>query len=249
MISLVQSAAYLAWADTKARYKNSVLGPIWPTLTTFLGVLGLGLVWGHIMNQDMKVFIPQLTVGLIVWQLISGVLVESPTTFVRRAGIIKNVAIPSWFFVVRALAKHLINLLHNLIIIVGVLLYYHVHLTANFWLFLPGLLLVILNLYWIMFGVGFLGARFRDLEPLILSVVPILFFISPVLYRADRIAPGFNLVWLNPFSYMIEAVRSPLLGFEPHEMTYPVLIGFLFLGGGFTWVLNKMRGRRLAFWV
>jgi ABC-type polysaccharide/polyol phosphate export permease len=100
-----------------------------------------------------------------------------------------------------------------------------------------------------MFAVGLLGARFRDLEPLLSSVVPILFFISPILYRADRIAPGFNLVWLNPFSYMIEAVRSPLLGFEPHEMTYSVLIGLFILGGGFSWVLNKMRGRRLAFWV
>lgn len=249
MIKLLQSAAYLAWSDTKARYKSSVLGPIWPTLTTLLGVLGLGLVWGGIMKQDMKTFIPQLTVGLIVWQLISGVLIEAPTTFVRRAGIIKNVAMPPWFFVVRGLVTHLINLLHNLIIIIGVLIYYHVPLTGNFWLFIQGLFLVFLNLYWIMYALGLLGARFRDLDPLISSVVPILFFLSPVLYRADQVSLGFNLVWLNPFSYMIESVRSPLLGFEAHAMTYPVLLGLLLLGGGLTWTLNKTRGKRLAFWV
>ena len=248
-MSLIQSASYLAWSDTKARYKNSVLGPLWPTLMTLLGVLGLGLVWGHIMNQDMKVFIPQLTVGLIAWQLISGVLVEAPFTFVRRAAMIRNVSMPAWFFVVRGLVKHLINLLHNAVIVVGVLIYYHVPVTENIWLFVPGLVLVILNLYWIMYALGLIGARFRDIEPLITSVVPLLFFLSPVLYRADRIAPGFNLVWLNPLSYMIEAVRSPLLGFAPHQMTYTVLLGMLLLGGGLTWLLSRTKGKNLAFWV
>ncbi len=69
---LIQNAIYLAWADTKARYKKSVIGPFWATLANVFGVLGLGLVWGHLLNQDMNTFIPQLTVGLIVWQLIDG---------------------------------------------------------------------------------------------------------------------------------------------------------------------------------
>ena len=63
-MSLIQNAAYFAWSDTKARYKKSVLGPFWPTLTNLLGVVGLSLVWAELMNQDMQSFVPQLAIGL-----------------------------------------------------------------------------------------------------------------------------------------------------------------------------------------
>ncbi len=246
---LIQNAAYLAWSDTKARYKKSVIGPFWPTLTNVFGVLGLGLVWGHLLNQDMDTFIPQLTVGLITWQLIAGVLSDGPGTFSRQAGMIRNVDIPYWFFAVRALAKHLINLMHNAVIVVAVMLYYQVPLTENTWLVLPGLLLVVLNLYWLLHGLGLAGARFKDIELLVISVVPMLFFISPVIYRADRLPPGLNVVWLNPFSYMIEAIRTPLLGATPPAQTWLILLAMLVVGGSLTWLYQRTKGKSLAFWV
>lgn len=248
-MSLIQNAAYLAWSDTKARYKKSVIGPFWPTLTNVFGVLGLGLVWGNLLKQDMDTFIPQLTVGLITWQLIAGVLTEGPSTFSRQAGMIRNVAIPSWFFAVRALAKHLINLMHNVVILVAVMLYYRVPLTEHTWLALPGLLLVVLNLYWLIHGLGLAGARFRDIEIMINSVVPLLFFISPVIYRADRLPQSLNLVWLNPLGYMIEVVRAPLLGAAPSTQTWVVLLSMLAVGGTLTWLYQCSQGKNLAYWV
>lgn len=246
---LIQNAIYLAWADTKARYKKSVIGPFWPTLTNVFGVLGLGLVWGHLLNQEMNSFIPQLTVGLIVWQLIAGALIDGPQTFVRYAGLVRNVPMPNWFFTVRVLSKHLINLLHNSVILVGVMVYYQVPLTEHTWLVMPGLLLVSLNLYWILHGLGLVGARFRDVELLLTSLVPMLFFISPVIYQANRLPVALNVVWLNPFSYMIEAIRTPLLGYAPDVLTWYVLMGMLFVGGGLTWLLQRTQGRKIAFWV
>jgi ABC-type polysaccharide/polyol phosphate export permease len=248
-MSLAQNAIYLAWADTKARYKKSVLGPFWPTLTNLLGVVGLSLVWGSLMNQDMHTFVPQLAIGLVTWQLISGVLMDGPTCFARQAAMIRNVAVPAWFFASRLLARHLINFLHNAAILIGVMLYYEVPVTIETWLFVPGLLMVALNLYWILHMLGLAGARFRDIEHLVSGIVPMLFFISPVIYRADRLPPGLNLVWLNPFSYMIEAMRAPLLGYSVHPDTWIILLGMLFVGGGFTWLYQIRQGRNLAFWV
>lgn len=248
-MSLIQNAIYLAWADTKARYKKSVIGPFWPTLTNVFGILGLGLVWGNLLNQDMNIFIPQLTAGLIVWQLIAGVLIDGPQTFVRHAGMLRNVAMPSWFFSVRALSRHLINLLHNVVIWVGVMLYYQVPVTEDTWLVLPGLLLVALNLYWLQHGLGLVGARFRDVELLINSLVPMLFFISPVIYRADSLPAALDVVWLNPFGYMIEVIRTPLLGAATSMQTWYVLLGMLIVGGGLTWLHQRMHGKNLAFWV
>ncbi len=248
-MSLITNAIYMAWADTKARYKSSVIGPFWPTLTNVFGVLGLGLVWGHLLKQDMRSFIPQLTVGLIVWQLIAGVLTDASTTFVRHGAMIRNVAIPSWFFAVRALSKHLINFLHNIIIIVAVMIYYEVPVTVNTWLIVPGLVMVTLNLYWLLHGLGLVAARFRDVEMLITSIVPLLFFISPVIYRADSLPASLNVVWLNPVSYMIEAVRTPLLGGSPPVYTWIVLLAMWVIGSGLTWFYQRTQGKNLAFWV
>ncbi|WP_396189453.1 ABC transporter permease [Flavobacterium sp.] len=248
-MSLIQSALYLAWSDAKARYKKSVLGPFWPTLTNLLGIVGLSLVWAELMNQDMQTFVPQLTISLIMWQLISGVLVEGPIVFVRQAPMIRNVAIPSWFFAFRALARHLINLFHNALIVLGVFIYSDVPITFGTWMFVPGLVLVILNLYWLLLLLGLLGARFRDIEYLIASLVPLLFFISPVLYRVDRLPEGMNLVWLNPVSYMIEAIRAPLLGQAISGLVYSVLIAMLLIGGALTWSYQRTYGKNLAFWV
>lgn len=248
-MSLLQNAVYLAWADTKARYKKSVLGPFWPTLTNLLGVLGLSLVWANLLNEDLSSFVPSLATGLIIWQLIAGVITDGPGTFVRQAAMIRNVAIPPWFFVSRNLARHLINLLHNLIIIVGVMLYFSTPVNTWSWLVIPGLLLVVFNLFWMLYLLGMLGARFRDIEHLITGVVPMLFFISPVIYRADRLPVGLNLVWLNPLSYFIEAIRTPLLGHPPHANTYPVLCVMLVVGCGLTWFYQRAHGKHLAFWV
>lgn len=248
-MSLLHNAVYLAWADTKARYKKSVLGPFWPMLANLLGVLGLSLVWAELMQQDMNTFVPELAVGLIAWQLISGVLSDGPGTFSRQAAMIKNVAIPSWFYSFRLLARHFINLMHNALIVVGVIIYFQIELTSHTWLVIPGLILVMLNLYWILHFLGLVGARFRDIEYLIQGIVPMLFFLSPVIYRADKLPAGLNIVWLNPLSYMIEAVRSPVLGVAPHQSTYPVLLTMLLLGSLFTWLYQTTKGKNLAFWV
>lgn len=248
-MSLMQSAVYLAWSDTKARYKKSVLGPFWPTLTNLFGVVGLGLVWAELMGQDLQVFLPQLAIGLIVWQLISGVLIDGPMVFVRQASIIRNVGIPVWFFVFRGLTRHLINLLHNTVIVGGVLIYSGIPLTSDAWLVVPSLILVVLNLYWVTHFLGLLGARFRDIEHLIASVAPILFFISPVIFRADRLPVSFNLVWLNPLSYMIEAIRAPLLGQAIPSLAYPVMICMLVFGSALTLFYQRTVGKNLVFWV
>lgn len=248
-MSLFKSAAYLAWSDTRARYKKSVLGPWWLTFGNVIGIVGLSLVWARLLNETMSSFIPSLTIGMVTWQLVAGAIGEAPTTFVRHASIIRNVVIPSWFFVARALFRQLINLLHNLVIIIGVLVVFHVHVGPVALLSVVGLALVIANLYWIIFLMAMLGARFRDIEYLTNSLLPLLFFVSPVVFRPNRISVSLRIIWLNPLSHFIEVVRAPLLGAPAPWFSYVVMIAMLVIGSSLTILLQRSRGRRLAFWI
>ena len=112
-----------------------------------------------------------------------------------------------------------------------------------------GVVLAIANLSWIMFVLGVMGARFRDIEYAINSVLPILFFVSPVLFRPDRLSINQEVIWMNPLSYFIEAVRAPLLTQNFSWMPHMVLLVILMIGAALSWYVYKTMGRRLAFWV
>jgi ABC-type polysaccharide/polyol phosphate export permease len=186
---------------------------------------------------------------MVIWQLISGTLNEAPTTFSRQAMIIRNVVMPVSFFVIRAFSRQIINLCHNLLIVIGVIIYFNLPLTTTTLFVVPGLILVIGNLFWITFVLGFLGARFRDIEYTIQAVLPLLFFISPVIFRADKLPLTMNIVRYNPFAYFIEIIRQPLLGTATDLLTYQLMLGLMLIGTTITIGLSKKYTQRLAFWV
>ena len=240
---------YMAWSDIRARYKRSVLGPLWITLSTAIGVVGLGFIWSELFKMDRATFIPMLTVGLIFWQFISSCIVESTSVFSRQANIIRNLNLPISLHPAQLVLRQVINLGHNFPLFIIVALALGTKLNWQMAMVIPGLLLVIANLYWMALMLGTLGARFRDLEYLISMVMPLLMFLSPVLYRPNALPSFGKYMWLNPLADMIEIVRYPLLGEATPGFVYIVNIGMLLVGGALTLILFNAKRNRVAFWV
>lgn len=248
-LRLLPAAWFLTWSDTKARYRRSVLGPFWLVLGTAVGVAGLGFLWSTLFNMERAVFIPSLTVGLIVWQMIVGCITESPGVFVRNAQTIRNLKMPYLFFPVQLLARQLINFGHNLVIVFVVLLIYPHQLGAAQWLVPVGFALIAGNLLWLALLLALLGARFRDLEYLVAAIMPLLFFLSPVLFRPRQLGDWEFVVWLNPLSHFVSLMRDPFLGEMPPRFVYIVALTMLILGWLFTMWLCERKYGRIAFWV
>lgn len=241
--------SFMALSDVRARYKRSVLGPLWLTLGTAAGSAGLGLLWSELLKVEAKTFVPTLTAGLILWQFISGVVTDSSTLYGRQAALIRNLSLPLAIHPLQLLFKHLINLAHNAPVYVLVGLVLGVPLMAETLLLLPCLLLVVLNLFWICMVISLLGARFRDLEYIVAAVMPLLMFVSPVFYRPNYLLVSQNVIWMNPLSHLIEIVRDPLLGTAPPMFVVLTNLIMLVVGGTFAlWLFNKKRDR-IAFWV
>jgi ABC-type polysaccharide/polyol phosphate export permease len=240
---------YMAWSDVRARYKRSMLGPLWITLSTAIGVVGLGFIWSELFKMNRAEFIPLLTVGLILWQFLSACIVESTSVFCRQANIIRNLSLPIALHPAQLVLRHVINLAHNipLFFLVALILGRTFNLQA--FMVVPGLLLVIANLYWMSMMLGILGARFRDLEYLVSMTMPLLMFLSPVLYRSDALPSIGRYMWLNPLADMIEIVRYPLLGEATPLSVYVINIGLLLVGGTLTFILFNAKRNRIAFWV
>jgi lipopolysaccharide transport system permease protein len=240
---------YLAWSDLQARYRRSALGPWWLTLGTGLGTAGLGLVWSELFKLDRAVFVPALTAGLIMWQLLSGCMTEATTTYWRQASLIRNVRMPLALYPIQMVLKHGINFLHVLPVFVLVAIVFDVPVNGHTLLVLPCLLLTFANLLWITLLLSMLGARFRDLEYLLMAAMPILMFLSPVFYRPSYLPVTGPLIWLNPFSHLIELVRYPLLGASPPAFVVVTNLAILAAGSLLTLRVFGAKRDRIPYWV
>lgn len=240
---------YLAISDVRARYRRSVLGPLWLSLGTGIGSVGLGFLWGALLKIDIKEFLPALTAGLILWQFIAGIVVESTSLFSRHASIIRNLNLPLSMHPLQLLLRHFINLLHNLPVFFAVALIIGVPLTKEMFLVVPYLLLVSVNLFWLSMAISVLGVRFRDLEYLLGVAIPILMFVSPVFYRPNYLPFSQEIIWLNPLSHLIEIVRDPLLGYSPPLLVVQVNLAMLFIGGFLSILLFSKKRNRIAYWI
>ncbi len=240
---------FMALSDLRARYKRSVLGPFWLTLSTAAGSAGLGFVWSELMHIDAKSFVPSLTAGLILWQLISQLIVESTTIFSRQAYIIRNFSLPVSIHPMQLMLRHLINFAHNIPVFFVVTLFLGNSIPETIFVAIPCLLLLCLNMFWISILMAMMGARFRDMEYLVTAFMPILMFISPVFYRPNYLPVKQWVIWMNPFSHLIEIVRAPMLGSLPDSNVILVNLIMLFVGGTLTFVLFNKKRSRIPFWI
>ena len=62
---------------------------------------------------------------------------------------------------------------------------------------------------------GAFCARFRDIGPIVGSVMQIAFFLTPVIWQPEQLGPSRWMLPLNPFFALLEIVRAPLLGTVP----------------------------------
>jgi lipopolysaccharide transport system permease protein len=227
---------HFALSDTKARYSRSTLGPWWITLGTAIGIIGLGLVWSAVMKVELSVMLPNLAVGLTLWYMISGVILESANCFFNQSATIKNYPLPLSLHPLRLLSKHLINFGHNISIIVLVFFIYGFPGWTDFLWSLLGLLILVINLFWVSILVATLGARYRDLGPSIDALMPVIFFLTPILYKKSDILGAAAWYQYNPVATLFSLVKEPLLSVPIGAVDY-LSMALLGLAG---WVITLM---------
>ncbi|MEW7858186.1 ABC transporter permease [Pseudomonas chlororaphis] len=240
---------HFAISDTKARYARSTLGPWWITLGTALGVIGLGLVWSAVMKVDLHVMLPNLAVGLVLWFMISGIISESSNCFTNQSAIIRNYPLPLSLHTLRLLSKHLINFSHNISIVIVVFFIYGFPSFVNFGWALLGFLLVVLNLWWISLLISTLGARFRDLGPSIDALMPILFFLTPILYKKSDVVSAAAWFQYNPIATLFSLVKNPLLSLPITPVDYANMAILGLLGWVLAIVVFGRHKKHIVFWI
>jgi ABC-type polysaccharide/polyol phosphate export permease len=110
------------WQDIKQRYRRSVLGPIWLTLSTGVMVFSIGLLYPKLFKQDISSYLPFLSISLVTWGFISSLLTEGCSSFINAEHLIKQMKLPYTIHVLRQVWRNLIIFAHNLIIVAIVMI-------------------------------------------------------------------------------------------------------------------------------
>lgn len=240
----------LGVSDIRQRFKRSKFGQFWITLSTAIFIASLGVIYSVLFNQETHSYIPYLSINIVIWTLISGVITDSSTTFTQATLYLRQDPLPKTVFVIRLLVRNLITFAHNLVIIPVVFLLFGVMPSWAIVLVIPGLILLIFALFALTLISGILCTRYRDLPQIVQSLLQIAFFVTPVMWRSEQMSHSMQvIVSANPLAAILRIVSDPILGRAPPLPTYALALGSTALLMAVSFALfTRLRGR-IVYWL
>lgn len=243
-------ALTLARLDLRNRYRGSVLGPFWFTLSSAVMVAGLGLLYSQLLNLDLAGYLLHLAVSLIVWQIISGLANDAVSCMTSVEGVIRQIRLPYTTHALRCTIRNALTGLHQvpLILILFVALGHNPGWAGL--LVIPGIAILAINGFAASLLLGMVCARFRDIGQIIGNVLQLAFFLTPIMWKPEMLTPEAR-VWLplNPFYSILETLRGPLVEGGGPGLAWVAAIGFTVVNCVVAFVFFTRFRSRIAFWV
>lgn len=201
----------LAVQDILARYRGSILGPWWITITMGALVLGIGINYAALFHVEVRELLPYVALGLVFWGFVSTNISEGGEAFVVGGAMLRQSALPLPMFIVRCVVRNYINLAHHLIIVVAVLAWFRIFYGVGILWAIVGLLVTTINILWFDLALAMVSARFRDVPQIVTAVLQFVFFLTPIFWKPSEGLKHNPLVTANPFYFSIQIIRQPLL--------------------------------------
>jgi lipopolysaccharide transport system permease protein len=240
----------LGWLDIRLRYRGSMLGPFWLTISTGVMVGALGVLYSTLFKIDMRDYLPFLALSQVLWGFLATLVSEACTTFTDAEGVIRSVRMPFFVFSMRALIRNVIALAHNIVVILVVFAIFSMWPGFRALMALPGLLLWTVDGLALTLLLGAFCARFRDIQPIVNSVMQIAFFMTPVIWKPNQLSPsGIEKLAFNPFFDLLEIVRGPILGSDIAGTTWLGAVGFSVVLCAISWAFFVRARGRVTFWI
>ena len=239
----------LGWNDIRLRYRRSVLGPFWITLSMSVLIIVLGVVYSKIFHQEIRSYLPYLALGFIVWGFIAGSINEGCGAFQDSERIIKQIGIPFSVFVLRVVWRNFIVLLHTIVLVIPIWLIFEIVPSPYSLLSIFGVALMFINLCWLCVVLAVISTRYRDVPPIVATLLQIIIFATPIMWPVSSLGEHRYIADVNPFYHLIDIVRAPLIGQIPSILSWEVTATMAVVGTIFAaWLLERARGK-VVYWL
>ncbi|PQP25280.1 ABC transporter permease [Rhodococcus opacus] len=248
----------LGWQDIKQRYRRSVIGPFWITIATGVQAAAMGILYSALLDIPLDEFLPYVTVGLIVWNLISASILEGSEVFIANEGLIKQLPSALSVHVYRLVWRQLLLFAHNLVIYVVMLFAFGVwrHLTWMSLAAIPAIALIVVNAAWVSIMFGIFSTRYRDIAPILGSMTLLLFVLTPIMWTTQSLeaqggqaAERVKLAELNPLFHYLDIVRAPMIGQDQQAYHWYIVLAITVAGWAAAILALRKYRARVPYWV
>jgi ABC-2 type transport system permease protein/lipopolysaccharide transport system permease protein len=239
----------MALQDIKLRYRGSVLGPFWFTLSTLIMVAAMGGIYARLFGMEVAHYLTFLTVGLVIWQFICSAINEGCHTFLSSQQIIQQACMPFSIYAWRIVYRNLLVLLHSAVILPVLFMICPRPIGWQVITSALALGLLAINAFWIAMLLGMISARYRDVPPIVANAVQVVFFITPIFWPPESLGQWQSLLPINPVFAAIDVVRAPLLGSEPLAYSWTALLLATLFGSLGTFAAFVKFRPSIAYWV
>ena len=238
--------------EIQQRFRRSKLGFAWIVVSYLIFVGAISLFFGNFSDLNHQHFTVYVAINFAIFTFLLANLMDGCAVFRVARTWISSAPLPHSVHVFKSVSRSLFVFMINISIAIAMFFLYGYRLTSVAWEAIPAFLLLCLDAVFAQLILGYIAARYRDIEHLIQSTTRILFFTTPVLWvRDEHTNAGLRsmVADLNPLTHALEIFSAPLLGHHADPNSWLVILclsGALFLlallVGGYSY-------RRLPYWL
>jgi len=238
--------------DFVARYKQTILGPLWFILQPLATTIVFTVIFNKVANISTDTLPPMLFYlsGIIMWKYFSDCLGRTSTSLTANAGIFGKVYFPRLIVPFSALISNLFGFFIQWVTFLGFVIFFNYFTSVGtsiqpnyFILFTP---FYLLHAAGIGLGVGLwlsaLTAKYKDFTYLMGFFTQLWMYGSPIIYPISLVSDKWKpFVMLNPIAPIIELFRYSYLGQGTLHLPYLLIslaVTFVLLVSGVL-VFNK----------
>jgi lipopolysaccharide transport system permease protein len=239
---------FLAWRDILVRYKQTVIGILWAFIRPLVTIVVFTIIFGRIAKLPSNALPYPLFAfaGLLPWQLFSTAFMEASGSVVGNSQLVSKVYFPRLIIPISATFSALADFLVSVLMLIGMLLWYRVPVSANVAWLIP--LTALCMLLAVGSGIWFsaLFVRYRDIRHLIPFAMQLGTYISPVGFSSSIVPGRWRLLYsINPMVGVIDGFRWALFGGQntiyPPALLFSGAMAIALLIGGTVYFRNTER--------
>lgn len=206
---------FFIWRDVKVRYRQTVLGGLWAILQPFVTMVIFSIIFGRLagISSDGLPYPIFAFTALLPWTLFASGVSDAASSLVGSQNLLKKVYFPRLALPVAAVVSGLVDLGFASLILGGMMIFYHVHLSITILLVVPLLLLALVTALGVGLWFAALNVRYRDIRYVVPFILQAWLYLTPVAYPSSLIhQPWRTLYAMNPTAGVVEGVRWAVLG-------------------------------------
>jgi len=199
--------------NLKVKYRRSVLGVLWTLALPLSQALVYYFVFKYIFKARTEHYVSYVLMGILPWGFISQTVSEASESLIYNAGLLSKIPTPIQVFPLVANITNFITLLLGFPVVIIFSLISGADISSSM-ILLPVLLFFLFVIcYSITLFLSIQSVYFRDLKPVIVMAIQLLFYATPVIYDLKMLPEAYQwILYVNPFGTLFVCMHQILPG-------------------------------------